>query len=164
MKRIADLVAEHPLFADLDATETQLITPLHDATTDGIDACIAFFQRLARLKQHEPGSHGCLMVNTMTELGTTDPDLAPRARRYHTALRTGFESALLRVAPVHGIPPHAAETLVALAMTINLHARTGNIAGVRSTNQAARSLLASWQGTVRESLDQGVRKRRPRRA
>lgn len=52
------------------------------------------FENVARQVGHDPLSRGCLMVNTLTELTATDPDLARIAHDAKDQLRALFRAAL----------------------------------------------------------------------
>lgn len=60
---------------------------------DGIDGF--FRMRADDTKMPEQGRFGCLMVNTLSEFGTTDPEVIIRSTRYFEALRKAFRSKLL---------------------------------------------------------------------
>ena len=133
----------------LDILDETLLRPLHSPDIEGAGALLGFFSSLESLKFTEPGSHGCLMVNTATELSGRDPDIAPRTNRYLQLLRDGFDAALGRARADGALgraPDDAAHVLVALAITVNFVARADHgISEASRTTAAAQSLIESWR-------------------
>lgn len=66
------------------------------AGSDGLDDVIAFGQwvRAGIASRQQPA--GCLIVNTMVELGASDPELALVARSHRDQLRASLRAALAR--------------------------------------------------------------------
>jgi TetR/AcrR family transcriptional repressor of nem operon len=77
---------------DMDA----VLEPLAGGSA-GLDDVIGFVD-LIRASVATPGSPGCFMVNTMTELSPRDHDIAERTRRYQERIRSSLHSALARAA------------------------------------------------------------------
>lgn len=69
-------------------------TLLHGA--QGLDDIDAFFDRIGDQLEKLGDNRGCLMVNTSTELGTTEPSLVEFGTQHRTILRRGFGVALER--------------------------------------------------------------------
>ena len=64
----------------------------------GIAGVVNFFRTFAWIVAEHPerAEMGCLVVNSMVELGRSDPDVAVRAERYRDRVRGAFCSALER--------------------------------------------------------------------
>ena len=62
----------------------------------GLDAVAGWFERFATVREHKPerAAMGCLMVNSMVELGSVDPEVVARGERYLVRIRRAFSSAL----------------------------------------------------------------------
>lgn len=71
-----------------------------EAPGAGIDAIAAYFDDLlGRIEEHGVPALGCLFANTMTEVGTRDPEIAALVRAHNRRLRDGFARALSTEAP-----------------------------------------------------------------
>lgn len=77
---------------DMDA----VLGPLAEGS-EGIDDVLGFLSRI-RPFVASPGSPGCFMVNTTTEVSPHDTDIAERTRRYHDRIRSSLQAALARAA------------------------------------------------------------------
>ena len=66
----------------------------------GIAGIVNFFRTFARINNEMPerAAMGCLVVNSVVELGRSDPDVAARAKRYRDRIRSAFRSALQKAA------------------------------------------------------------------
>ena len=73
----------------------RLFAGLDDA---GIEGVVGFFRRFAKINREQPqrAAMGCLMVNSIVEIGQSDPGVMARAERYRTRVRQSFGSALQR--------------------------------------------------------------------
>jgi TetR/AcrR family transcriptional regulator, transcriptional repressor for nem operon len=128
-----------------DLIERHLVSGLRSADIDPLDSLHAFFDRLAALKADGPGRHGCLIINTIAEIPLGDPVIDGHIQRYRHTLLSGFRSALGRTQARLSLPvDRGAHVLLALAMTINVHARHGDTAAAATTTAAAHDLLDSW--------------------
>ena len=69
----------------------------------GIDGVAGFFRRFAAINAEHPemSEKGCLVVNTMVELGRSEPEIEARSDRYRLRVRESFRSALEQEA-THG--------------------------------------------------------------
>ncbi len=92
---------------------------------------------------------GCLIVNTMTELGDSDRAVSRETRAYVRRWRDALGATLSRAADRNelepGDPEERVNTLIGLLIAINVGARSG--VGWRETGRlldAARAQLASW--------------------
>jgi TetR/AcrR family transcriptional regulator, transcriptional repressor for nem operon len=79
-----------------DGVVTAVLRPMTDGT-DGIAAIEKYFEDIIR-KAERGGrlSRGCLMTNTMTELGATDRRIRRRTEAHFARVARAFESALGR--------------------------------------------------------------------
>ena len=79
---------------------------------------------------------GCLIVNSVVELGHSDPDVAVRAERYRERVRGAFRSALDRAAQDGQIEGDT-ETLVDLAfmMLMGLYVSVKGGASIEEINR-----------------------------
>jgi AcrR family transcriptional regulator len=126
------LIAEH------------LIARLDDDAVEGQAALHGFFDSLAALKAEAPGSHGCLVINTLVELPERAAEIDDQISRYEDLLLTGFTTALRRTAASQDALENLTHTLLALAMTVNLHSRNHDSAKVAATTAAAHAFIDSW--------------------
>lgn len=64
----------------------------------GLDGVIGFFGRFAQINREQPqrAAMGCLMVNSIVEVGHDDSGVIERAERYRSRVRQSFASALQR--------------------------------------------------------------------
>ena len=62
----------------------------------GLDGVTGFFRRFAQINTEQPerAAMGCLMVNSVVELGKSDPGVTDRAEWYRNRVRGAFRSAL----------------------------------------------------------------------
>jgi len=72
-----------------------LLDPLTHGV-DGIGDVLRFFEELRRSKSSAPGSWGCLMAVSMSELGRDDYDVVSETRAYRERLSAALEAALTR--------------------------------------------------------------------
>lgn len=66
--------------------------------TRGLDDVDAFLDRIGDQVEQAGESRGCLVVNTSTELGTSEPSLVELGNQHRDVLRRGFTAALERAA------------------------------------------------------------------
>lgn len=64
----------------------------------GLDGAANWFRSFARVRRERPdeAQMGCLMVNSVVELGGEDPGVVERAERYRLRVRGAFHSALVK--------------------------------------------------------------------
>ena len=62
----------------------------------GLAGVVDFFKKFAWINNEMPerAAMGCLVVNSVIELGNSDPEIAARAERYRNRVRGAFRSAL----------------------------------------------------------------------
>jgi AcrR family transcriptional regulator len=163
----AEFGSKNGLFeAALDCYADQVIVLLHDGVrhAGGLDAVAGLFTRLAELLDcHQIlGTHGCLMINTIAELGARDDRIRPAATRYRDRVRSDFSTALARAAAAGEIPADSvgprAQLLAAALMGTWLTVRI-DPADARSLCRSIASEVGSWRnqdpaGASRRS-DQG---------
>lgn len=87
--------------------------------TRGLDDIDAFFDRIGDQVEQSGETRGCLVVNTSTELGTTEPSLVEFGTQHRDFLRQGFTAALERAAASGDYdPPRIATTANVLVSTV----------------------------------------------
>lgn len=113
-----------------------------------------FFERLTEAKASEPGSAGCLVVNTVVAFGRDDADVTERTQRGWDDLADAFRVALRRAAD-KGEIGDSDETrvtlLLSVAHAINLAARWTGPDAARTYADAALALLDSWRSEQQRS-------------
>lgn len=117
------------------ANETGGLTAVHDF----LDAVFAF------------GRAGCLAVNTTTELGTSDPDVAAMARVYRDRIRAALKTVVASATRAEGLSEALVETrtemLLGFLLGYAVAARTGadgvEMAGMA---EAAHATVETWRG------------------
>ncbi|MFV2062895.1 MAG: TetR/AcrR family transcriptional regulator [Chloroflexota bacterium] len=118
------LAALH-LYAEL--VDELLLDPMASGVA-GSDDVLRFFERLRHSKASEPGSWGCLMAVSMTEL-PTDPDIVAATRAYRERLVAALEAALRRAEAEGQIRGGSSGTLAAglaaAVIGINVATRAG---------------------------------------
>lgn len=79
----------------LDEWIERIVSPIDDG---GLDGAADFFRRFAGVVEARPerAAMGCLVVNSVVELGRADSEIADRADRYRGRIRGAFKSALKR--------------------------------------------------------------------
>ena len=118
----------------------------------GLDSVAAFFGMMARAFGANPGmaKFGCLMVNTVAELGARDPESARAGAAYRDRLREAFGAALDRAAArgeVDAGRVHArADLLASLTMGLFLTARI-DPAGVVDVCESVAAEISAWRLT-----------------
>jgi AcrR family transcriptional regulator len=114
-----------------------------------LSSVAAFFVGMARTFRADPVSaeRGCLMVNTVAELGAHDPRAA-LAGRYRDAFRSAFATALRQAADRGEIDEHRvqprAKLLAALVMGLFVTARI-NPSDAAAVCAAAAADIRSWR-------------------
>lgn len=116
----------------------------------GLDTIIGFFGGMAQTLRADPArnARGCLIVNTVAELGTRDSDVARLGTAYRDSLRHAFATALGHAAArgdvdAQRVHPRA-NLLAALVMSLLLTARIDPAdAGTVCDNVATE--VSSWR-------------------
>jgi len=105
-----------------------LLDPMANGV-DGVDDVLQFFEELRRSKSSAPGSWGCLMAVSMSDLGADDPDVVSETRAYRERLVAALEAALTRAEAKGEIQLGDAGTcaaaFAAAVIGINVAARAG---------------------------------------
>lgn len=115
----------------------------------GLATIAGFFTGMAQELRADParGAHGCLMVNTMAELGACDCPVARLETAYRDSLRDAFASALSHAAArgevdAQRIHPRA-EMVAALVMGLFLTARI-DPADAAAVCEGVAAEVSSW--------------------
>ncbi|QQD17999.1 TetR/AcrR family transcriptional regulator [Spongiibacter nanhainus] len=109
----------------------------------GSKSIVAFFQSLAEAPADSPLNGGCLMVNTLGELGTV-PVLEDAVRAFRAQLLAFFADNLR----VDGIakPQQKAELLLALLWGSSTQIRSsGSVTALKPVVSALKQTLSAWQ-------------------
>ncbi|MFN8110734.1 MAG: TetR/AcrR family transcriptional regulator [Thermoleophilia bacterium] len=113
--------------------------------TAGLDDLLAFYTALGG-HQDADAPTGCLMVNSLVELGSVaDPDVQRRVDAYQAAMRHAFVATLGRAAARGEITPRdvTARAEVLLTLTIGLAARARG-GGLQPALDSITGLVRSW--------------------
>lgn len=139
--------------AALTCYADQVIAKLFDSVRgpqSGLAEVAELFRRLGELFRCDPirSAHGCLMVNTIAELGASHPAFRPATAAYRDRVRADFAAALTRSA-ARGETDAAAVTsrsylLASTLMGIWLSARIDPTDAADLCNMLARD-VSDWQ-------------------
>lgn len=117
----------------------------------GIAGVVNFFRTFARIVAERPeqAAMGCLVVNSMIEFGSSDPEVAARANQYRERVRSAFRSALLRETEERGLKGDL-ESLADLAfmMLMGLYVSVKGGASVQEIERLcgiAIGVVESWR-------------------
>ena len=115
-----------------------------EAEGAGLDDVEAFFGVLDDVARNYPDRFalGCLMTNSMTELGHTDDAIRAAGTAYTTRLRAAFANALGATSTDPAVVEQRAEILATLALGAFVRAR--GEAGTTALRPLARAVIASW--------------------
>ena len=119
----------------------------------GLAGVVSFFRTFDRITAENPerAAMGCLIVNSVVELGRSDPDVVSRADSYRRRVRGAFRSAL-ETASKEGPLMDEVETLADLAfmMLMGLYISVKGGAGreeIKRLCAVAIHTVESWQIT-----------------
>lgn len=117
----------------------------------GIDGIVGWFEAIAQLRSDRPerALMGCLVVNSLVELGDTDPQVNELGDEYRRRIRRAFTTALdeaVAAGEIEGDTAQRAEVALLLLFGIFVSIRSGtDEAGVRSVVDAAVSVVDGWR-------------------
>ncbi len=123
--------------ARYDRDRDDLLGPVEQGTA-GLGDLRQFLEHVRR-GITEPGSPGCFMVNTATEVAPRDERIAEHAHHYRERVRDAVAAALRRAAERGELPPMSPEEILGRARLLQ--------AALYGTQVAARS------GASQEALD-----------
>lgn len=137
--------------AALDAYEEQAIGSMLadlETGTGGLAAVRGFFARVADDAGRDPAGlgRGCLMTNSLTELGAGRPGMQERAERYATRLRAAFRRSLEQAARAKQITGADLDGRADLLATLVLGT------WVRAKGEADPAVHARLAGSVEQLL------------
>lgn len=119
----------------------------------GVDDIVQFFEHIAAVTEEYPNRSalGCLLTNTIAEMGNTDPEVRVKGDAYTTRLKSAFENALAGSASRGElVGDHNGERAELLAtLTLGTFVRTrGNLepTGIRALADSVASLVETWRG------------------
>ncbi|MEM9466845.1 MAG: helix-turn-helix domain-containing protein [Actinomycetota bacterium] len=117
----------------------------------GLDGIVGWFAAIADLRRDRPerALMGCLVVNSLVELGDSDPAVNELGEQYRTRLRAAFAGALADATAhgdIDGDIERRAEVALLLLYGIFVTIRSGtDEADVRAAVDAAVSVVDSWR-------------------
>ena len=132
----------------------QVVSPIDDG---GIDAVANWFRSFARVREMKPerATMGCLMVNSIVELGTSDPEVVALAERYRNRIRHAFDSALVKAVQdgeVDGDVDARADLATMMLMGLYVSIKSGGALGdIQHLCSVAVDVVESWR-----ALPQGL--------
>ncbi len=141
---------KHDLFlaalaAYADAVGDELTRPLEHGTA-GLDDLNAFFDRIERHARDPQAPGGCLIVNSLVEVGDSDPEVDRIVNDYLDRLRAAFAAALSRAAERGETSADAILSRADLLVTLVI----GVSAACRAGDDYALPLLAAARAQVEE--------------
>lgn len=135
------------LAAYAEAVGDELTRPLEQGTA-GLDDLNGFFDLIERHARDRQAPCGCLVVNSLVEVGDSDPDVDRIVSGYVNRLRAGFAAALRRAAERGETSAEAissrADLLVTLAIGISASCRAGDSHSLPLL-AAARAQVEEWR-------------------
>ncbi len=125
----------------------EVLAPLEHGH-EGLADLRAFVDAIARQLADRSAPPGCLMVNSMSEFGDTDPRVSREAARYTRRFRRAIEAALERaIGRSELADPDVREKtglLLGLLLALNLAARAGLQSETRAFLETAYAQIDSW--------------------
>lgn len=118
--------------------------------TSGLDDLFSFLSSGRQQLSGPMGTRGCLLVNSMTELGNRDESMTGMSADYRDLIRTCARAALDRAAASGEISAdlagHYAEMVVAFLLSLSVFARGGaDESEIDGQFAAFRSMIESWR-------------------
>ena len=95
-------------------------------------------------------NNGCLMINSITEFGQSDPEVTTRMDRFYAMMRGSFAKALHTAKQAGDLRPEidtdeAAELLLGVSVAINVaNCSAANSANAKALCAAAANQVRSW--------------------
>ena len=120
----------------------------------GLAGISGWFAAIARLRADRPerAMMGCLVVNSLVELGETDPEVNRRGDRYRARVLGAFASALeaaREAGEIEGDVDERANVALMLLLGIFVSIKSGNdVDTIRSLADAAIGVVESWRSTA----------------
>lgn len=117
----------------------------------GLDAISGWFQAIAQLREQQPhkAMMGCLVVNSLVELGDADPEVNKRGDRYRARVLHAFTSALdaaVDAGETDGDTTERANIAFMLLLGIFVSIKSGtDTSTVKTLADAASSVIDSWR-------------------
>ncbi|KUO15025.1 TetR/AcrR family transcriptional regulator [Streptomyces dysideae] len=129
-----------------DRDRDELLGPLEHGTA-GLDDLRGFLDRIRR-GVPEPGSPGCFMVNTATEVAPRDERIAEHAHRYRERVRDAVAAALRRAADHGELPDMAAEEILDRARLIQAALYGVQVAARSGATEEALATVAALERQI----------------
>lgn len=117
----------------------------------GLAGVAGMFHRFAWAREHKPdvAQMGCLMVNSIVELGGDDPGVASHADRYRARIVEAFSSALEQAVvegEIDGDVEQRAETAYLLLMGLYISIKSGaQLEEIQRLCRHAVAVVESWR-------------------
>ncbi|MEM7273720.1 MAG: helix-turn-helix domain-containing protein [Actinomycetota bacterium] len=117
----------------------------------GLDAIAGWFQSIAQLRERDPqrAMMGCLVVNSLVELGDTDPRVNERGDRYRARVLTAFTSALeaaVEQGEIEGDVSQRANVALMLLLGMFVSIKSGaDGPAIAALADAATATIDSWR-------------------
>ena len=134
-------------------TDVRVEAMLHglESGEGGLEEVLAFFDLVAQIAESYPerAALGCLLTNSITELGYTDPSMRQSADAYVVRLTAAFSAAIRRSEDAGFLAARTSDVrgqlLATLALGLFVRNR-GNLdaSGAKSVADAVRTLVESW--------------------
>ncbi len=119
----------------------------------GIDAIADWFRKFAWVRETKPeiATKGCLMVNSIVELGTSDPQVVALAERYRHRIRHAFRTALVKATEdgdVEGDIESRTDLAVLMLMGLYVNIKGGSeLEEIKRLSAVAVATVESWKGS-----------------
>ena len=117
----------------------------------GIDAIAGWFRRFAWVREHKPemALRGCLVVNSIVELGDSDGIVVDLSERYRNRIRHAFRTALEAAAEndeFDGDIEATTELALLMLMGLYINIKSGaDLEKIRRLSGIAASTAESWR-------------------
>jgi TetR/AcrR family transcriptional regulator, copper-responsive repressor len=131
--------------ARYDRDRDDLLGPL-ERGTEGLDDLRGFLDRV-RQGVTDPGSPGCFMVNTATEVAPRDGRIAEHAHRYRERVRDAVADTLRRATDRGELPPMGSEEILGRARLLQAALYGAQVA---ARSRASREALATVDAVERQ--------------
>lgn len=134
--------------ARYDRDRDDLLGPLERGTA-GLDDLRRFLDRVRR-GVTEPGSPGCFMVNTATEVAPRDERIAEHAHRYRERVRDAVAAALRRAGDRGELPPMEASEILGRARLLQAALYGAQVAARSGANDEALATVDALDRQVEQ--------------
>jgi AcrR family transcriptional regulator len=134
--------------ARYDRDRDELLGSLEHGTA-GLDDLYGFLDRVRR-GVTEPGSPGCFMVNTATEVAPRDERIADHAHRYRERVRDGIAAALRRALDRGELPHMGPEEILGRARLLQAALYGAQVAARSGASQEALHTVGALERQIEQ--------------